>query len=432
MIACPSCGHQFELSDALTAQIREHLKTDMQAELAKRETEAKKKLDEVKAREDKLSKQREMLDQEVETKLKERLKQAEEAASTRVKGEYAEQMKEMQSVLEQRERDIKTFRDRELELRKEKRQLQEDKENAALEIARKLDEERAKVREEVEKKTSEQHRLKDLEKDKLVNDLKAALDDMKRKAEQGSMETQGEVLELDFESQLKHFFPHDEVRSVPKGIRGADLIHIVRTANGCECGTLLWEAKNTRSWSGQWIPKLKDDMIATRATMAVLVSVVLPQGVNRFGMSEGIWVSDPFCAIPLAAALRHQLIAINSERQASVGKNDKMEMLYQYLSGTQFKQKIEGIVEAFTMMQNQLNSEKRAMEKQWNEREKQIERVMRNTVGLYGDMQGIIGGTIPSIPALELETQAINPLPPDSPAMTIVDGPARVRVNIPD
>jgi hypothetical protein len=234
---------------------------------------------------------------------------------------------------------------------------------------------------------------------------------MKRRAEQGSMETQGEVLEQDFESQLKAFFSHDDIQPVPKGIRGADLIQTVRTPLGLECGVLLWEAKNTKAWNEQWIAKLKDDMIETRASVAILVSVALPDALGRFGQREGVWVSEPLSAIPLAVALREQLVAVNRERMASVGKNEKMETLYQYLAGTEFKQKIEGIVEAFTSMQSQLNQERRAMERHWKQREKQIHRVVKNTVGLYGDMQGIIGGQIPTIPALELDGDEAKQLP---------------------
>jgi hypothetical protein len=228
---------------------------------------------------------------------------------------------------------------------------------------------------------------------------------MKRKAEQGSMETQGEVLEQDFEARLKALFVHDDIQPVPKGIKGADLIQSVRTPMGDECGVLLWETKNTKAWSNAWTPKLKDDMIETRASIAVLVSVVLPNGIKRFGQVDGVWVSDPLCAIPLAAVLREQLEAISRERTASTGKNEKMEALYQYLAGVEFKQKIEGIIEAFTSMQEQLNKERRAMEKHWKQREKEIERVVKNTAGLYGDMQGIIGGQIPAIPALELDDE---------------------------
>jgi hypothetical protein len=196
---------------------------------------------------------------------------------------------------------------------------------------------------------------------------------------------------------------HDDIQPVPKGIRGADLIQAVRTPAGGECGVLLWEAKNTKAWSPSWIPKLKDDMIEIRAAAAILVSVVLPADIHRFGQIDGVWVCEPLCAVSLAAALREQLIAVNRERSVSAGKSEKMESLYHYLSGNQFKQKIEGIVEAFSSMQDQLNKERRAMERIWKQREKEIERVIKNTVGLYGDMQGIIGAQIPCIPALELD-----------------------------
>ena len=395
----------------MTHQIRDHLKTELQADVAKREAEAKRKLDEVKAREESLAKAKDALNEEVEKQLKQKLGEAEAKAAKKVEGKFADQLKELQDSLKEKNDSIKTFRANELELRKQKQALEKEKEEFDLKLQRKLDEERAGIRKEAEGKAQEQHRLKDLEKEKVINDLKASLEDMKRKADQGSMETQGEVLEQEFEAQLKRFFVHDDIAPVPKGIRGADLIHTVRTPLGADCGVLLWETKNTKAWSAQWIPKLKDDMIETRATIAILVSVVLPEGVSRFGLVDGVWVSDPLSAIPLAAALRQQLVALDRERQSSVGKNEKMEMIYHYLAGTEFKQKIEGIVEAFTAMQDQVNKERRAMEKNWKEREKQIERVIKNTVGLYGDMQGIIGGQIPRIPALELDSATVKALP---------------------
>ncbi len=401
-ITCPQCGHTFELSDVLTHQIRDDLKAELQAEVTRREAEARRKLDEVKIREEALSKAKDALGDEVEKQLKQRLAEAEAKAVKKAGERFAEQVKELQDTMREKDESLRTFRENELELRRRQRELEKAKEDAELAMQRKLDEERTKIRQDAEQKAQEQHRLRDLEKEKQLNDLKAALDDMKRKAEQGSMETQGEVLELDFEAKLRGFFPHDDIQPVKKGIRGADLIHGVRTPFGADCGALLWEMKNTKAWSAQWIPKLKDDMTETRAAIAILVSVVLPEGVGRFGMVEGVWVSDPMSALPLAAALRQQLLALDRERQASTGKGEKMEMLYHYLAGTEFKQKIEGIVGAFTAMQEQVNRERRAMEKNWKEREKQIERVVKNTVGLYGDMQGIIGGVIPQISALEL------------------------------
>jgi len=411
-ITCPQCGYEFELSDALTGKIREHLKAELQQEISRRELDLKKKTEALKEKENEITKTKEELEERIQTGIKDRLKDIEEKTAKKVEGKYADQVKEQQEIIEQQEKSIKEFRQKEIELRRKQRELEEAKQEAELAIARKLDEERAKIQEAAAKKAAEEHRLKDLEKDKIINDLKASLEDMKRKAEQGSMETQGEVLEQDLEVQLRAFFPHDDIRPVPKGVPGADIIQCVRTPFGHDCGTLLWETKNTKNWSANWIQKLKDNMPTTRAALAMLVSVALPENIERFGQMDGFWVSDPLCALPLAAVLREQLIAVSRERALSIGKNEKMEALYQYLSGNEFKQKIEGIVEAFTSMQEQLNQERRAMEKHWNQREKQIQRVIKNTAGLYGDMQGIIGGQIPKIAALELDDFTVRQLPP--------------------
>lgn len=410
-IACPECGHEFELSDALTEQIRKDLRTELQTDLVKREAEAKRNLEQAKAKEEVLAKKEDRLNEEVEKQLKQKLAAVEAKAAKKAEGKFAEELEELQNSLKEKEHAIKTFRANELELRKQKQELEKAKDELDLQLQRKLDEERANIRKEAENKVLEQHRLKDLEKDRELQRLKELLEEANRKAKQGSIETQGEVLEQDFEARLKHLFVYDSIAPVPKGVRGADLIHTVRTPLGADCGVLLWETKNTKAWSAQWIRKLKDDMIETRATIAILVSVVLPEGVSRFSMVDGVWVSDPFCAIPLAHALRQQLVALDSERHVSVNKSGKMEMLYQYLAGTEFRQKIEGIVEAFTALQDQINRERRAMEKNWNEREQQIKRVIKNTAGLYGDMQGIIGGQIPHIPALEFEAAGVKALP---------------------
>jgi len=416
LITCPNCGHEFELSDALTGKIREHLKSELQKEIAGKEGDLNKRLKALKQQEQEIAKARETLEDQIQEGVKERLKEIEEKAAKKLEGKYADKLKELEEELKERNNAIAAFRKQELELRKKQKELEEAKQEAELAIARKLDEERAKIQESAAKRAAKEHRLKDLEKDKVINDLKASLEDMKRKAEQGSMERQGEVLEQDFETQLRSFFPYDEIKPVPKGIRGADIIQTVRTPLGHECGILLWETKNTKSWSTSWVQKLKDDVINTRATLAILVSVALPENIDRFGQIDGIWVSDPLCALPLGAALREQLIAVSRERTISMGKNEKMEALYQYLSGTEFKQKIEGIVDAFTAMQEQLNQERRAMEKHWSQRERQIQRVIKNTVGLYGDMQGIIGGQIPIIAALELDDPTLKRLPQSSSA----------------
>ncbi len=292
MITCPNCGQEFEMSDALSGRIREHLKAELRQEVSRREAKLKEKTEALKAQEAQIAKSREAIDEEIEAKLKERLAEAEKKAAKKLEGRYGDQLKELQTDLEEKKADIKTFREQELELRKKQRKLEEDKESLELEVARKLDEEREKIREDTSKKIAEENRLKDLEKDKVINDLKTSLDDMKRKAEQGSMETQGEVLEQDFEAQLKGFFVHDDIQPVPKGIKGADLVQTVRTPIGGECGVLLWETKNTKAWSNNWIPKLTGRMIETQLRVPSWISVVLPDGINSFGQVVGVWVRD--------------------------------------------------------------------------------------------------------------------------------------------
>lgn len=384
--------------DGQLSELRDSLKVKdatLQKQL-ERESELKKQAAE-------LAKERLAMDDEVAKRITEQLKEVEAKAAAKMQERFENQLKELQESGAEKDASLKALREQEMELRKQQRELAKAKEEGELEMQRKLDAEREAIGKQVSEKLEEQHRLKDLEKEQMIRSLRSSVEEMKRKAEQGSMETQGEALENELEEQLRASFPHDEITPVAKGVRGADIVQTVRTPMGEDCGIMLWETKNTKAWSEAWVAKFKDDMQEKRAVLGILVSVALPAGIKRFGRVDGIWVSDPLSALPLSLALREQLVALNREQLASVGKNEKMELLYQYLAGTQFQQKISGIVEAFEAMQTQIMREKRAMEKQWKEREKQIERVVKNTVGLYGDMQGIIGGQIPTIPALELD-----------------------------
>jgi hypothetical protein len=395
------------LSDALTLELRDRLRIELQADITQREAQLHQQQEEARKRDEELSKARLDLEAEVTRRTQTKVRDLEARAKADAEQALEARLKDLSEAVTRKDQDLQQFRELELGLRKKQRELEAAVLDADLKVQRTLAEERSKIREDAEARTQESHRLKDLEKDKLIQDLKSALDDMKRKADQGSMETQGEVLELDFEERLRRMFHLDDIQPVPRGIRGADLVQMVRNPVGADCGSIIWETKNTKAWSPGWISKLKDDMAETRASLAILVTVALPEGIARFGQVDGVWVSDPLSALPLAAALRQQLLQLERERQASTGKSVKMEMLYAYLAGNEFKGRVEGIVEAFTSLQDQLQRERRAMEKNWKEREKQIERVIKNTVGLYGDMQGIIGGQIPIIEALELEPKAL-------------------------
>ena len=371
-IRCPACGKEFELSEALTGHLRTHLRQELEAETAVR--------------------------------LKQETERIEKDVRESVKASYEVELKDRSAALEASKKALADAQQQELQLRKQHRELIQTPESMEVEIARTLDAEREKIRAYALEKFAEDHNLKDREKDKMIGDLRRSLDEAKRKAEQGSMEIQGEVLELNLEEDLQSAFPGDRIEPVPKGIRGADVLQRVIGAGGAECGTIVWETKNTKSWSEAWVQKLKDDQVAVGGRLAVLVTRSLPADVPQFGMRDGLWISDWRSALGLASALRQQLEELAFEKRASVGKNEKMESLYHYLSGPDFRHKVTAVVETFNTMHDQLHRERRAMEKNWKEREKQIQRVTLNMSGLYGDIRGIAGAAIPDLEILELET----------------------------
>jgi hypothetical protein len=369
-IQCPGCGRTIPISEAIAARIR----------------------------------------QEVEASLREEhdrnLRGAVEQARAQTQAQFERTVADLSNQVAEQRRKADEAQNRELALLKRTREMEERERGLDLEVARRVDVEKKQVEEELRRIAAEHYSLKLKEKDSQIDDLKALLEEARRKSEQGSQERQGEVLELDLEEALEHTFPQDVIRPVPKGIRGADLIQEVRDAALQPCGTIIWESKNTRQWSQSWLQKLKDDQRAAGASLAILVSVALPEEVRSFGLADGVWVSSVSCYLALAMALREQLIRVAFARKAGQGMHEKMESLYAYLSGDEFRQRVEASVETFRVMQDQLARERRAMEKLWKEREKQIERLVVNTVGMYGSIRGIIGAKLPEIPALDLESIA--------------------------
>jgi hypothetical protein len=225
---------------------------------------------------------------------------------------------------------------------------------------------------------------------------------MKKKMTQGSMQTQGDVLEVDIEERLKREFPTDEISPVSTGVKGGDIQQQVRSRSGAEAGLILWECKRTKGWSSGWIPKLKSDGRNCKASICLLVSETLPEEIDTFGQMEGVWVSSLKMCIPLAHALRHILLEVAQEKSLQVGRLDKAELVFEYMTGPEFKGRLEAILEAYKNMLEDLESEKRAMEKIWSKREKQIRQVTTNLSGMHGDLAGISAGALPSIKLLEL------------------------------
>jgi hypothetical protein len=313
----------------------------------------------------------------------------------------AVELEDMRRQVREKTEQITELQQTELGLRERERQLEDDKRSLELEVARKVDEERHKIEEVVSARVAEEYQLREKDHTKLIEDLREQLSIMKQKAEQGSQQMQGEVLELELEQLLKTSFPIDVIEPVPKGVPGADVLQAVTTQTGHHSGVIIWESKRTKHWSDGWVGKLKDDQRAAKADIAVLVTQALPKGVTNFGQQDGVWVTTYACALGLAAALRQGLIQLMHMKMASVSKDEKMEVVFNFLTGSEFRNRVQAIVETFIAMQADLETEKRVSVKRWAQREKQIERIIDNTAGMYGDLQGLIGTSMQSIPALE-------------------------------
>ena len=439
-IKCPQCGTEIEVGEVLARQIatevearvrqeaeartrqavaaaREKERDAVRLQLKDMELQLSEKNKVVQAAEQKelglLAQQRELaarekqLEQDVEKRLAEREQELTRKIQAEASKASAQQLEALQQTLQSKDKAMDEARSRELALMKDKAALDEKRKDMELDYQRKLIEERQQLEKQLIDKYASEADLKLKERDKQIEDLRKSLAEAKRKSEQGSMETQGEALELDLEANLNSHFPHDGISPVPKGIRGADIIQAVNNQNMAACGSIIWETKNTKAWNSAWIDKLKDDQRAIGANLCVLVSTELPEGVKTFGQIDGVWVTSVAACIPLAMTLRQQLVQVTFARSASEGKSEKMEMVYEYLSGDAFRHKVEAIVETFVGMQEQLNKEKRAYARLWKEREKQIERIIENTAGMYGDVRGLIGSAVPEIQALTLEADAL-------------------------
>ncbi len=369
-IVCPFCGKTVEITDALKKESeKEHLQ-----EL---EVKHKKELEET------------------------RLTAVDQAAK-KAQVEYQDQSKQASEDAKEKEERIKKLIDQITELTQELRKSKREREEAKLEMQKTLAQEEEKIWQEAQKKADENSRQKISEKDKQLQDTLKELEDAKRKLQQGSQQAQGEVFELEFENSLQKQYPNDKILPVGKGIRGADIIQEVWDARGNYVGKILWELKNTKTWSEGWIDKLKGDKRTINAEEAILISEVMPTNMQVAGFRDGVWVTQRAFVIPLADTMRAKLIQMYYIKNSVKAKDEKMEILYSYLSGTEFKHRVEGIIDAFTNMQAEIEKEKRYFSNKWARDEKNIRQVIDNTYGMHGDLKGIIGSVLPQIKGIEL------------------------------
>ena len=379
-ISCPSCHTKIPLTRAL----RDQIELSVKQRFDDRERELKRAFE----------RQR---DEEVQRVWKE--------AAAIAERQLADELNVLREQNAEQQARIAEAREIELALRKRERDLDRRQQDLELTVARQLDEERQRIIADTHTRLADAQRLKDVEKERQLTDMRRQIEDLKRKADQGSQQLQGEAGEEELDSLLRSAFPTDEITGIGQGLRGADIHQVVVDARGRRCGGILWECKNARNWSDGWLAKLKQDQRALHADVAVLVSATLPKGCSRFTLTDGVVITDFACATALAAVLRQNLVQLAQARTAVMHKEERLELLYRYLSGIGFRQRVEAVVEAFTGMRQELEQERRAAERQWARRARQIETVTFSIAGMYGDLQGLV--PLPPIALLEAPGEEI-------------------------
>jgi hypothetical protein len=373
----------------------------------KRYTEDKQKLEAEKAQlqqeAEQLKLKAENQDRIVEDKLRLAKSQLQEEAIKKAASEMQLQMEMLNKELTEKSQKLKESQVKELELMQKEKQIKEREESLKLEMEKQMLERQKEIEERVKKMESERSDLKIKELEKKLSDQVELAETMRRKAEQGSMQLQGEVLELALEELLKANFPFDAIEEVAKGTKGADCVQLVRNNVAQLCGKIIYESKRTKAFTNEWIEKLKRDMRAQQADIAVIVTEVLPKDMDTFGFKDGVWICRFSDVKPLAFLLRDSLIKIYGAVISQENRGDKMQLLYNYLTGNEFRQNIEAVMEGFVSLKDGITREKVQMEKMWKEREKQLDKVLLNTTQFYGSIKGIAGNAIGDIKLLDGE-----------------------------
>ncbi len=412
-IICPNCKTEIKLTESLAAPLIEATRRQFEEQLAQKDSNIAKREQAMREKEKQLADAKAKLDEQVANQVAEQLakdrariaaeesKKAKLAAATDLE-QKSREVADLQDVLKQRDEKLAEAQKAQAELIKKQRELDDAKREVELTVEKRVQENLAAAREQAKKEAEESLKLKVAEKDQTIASMQQKIEELKRRAEQGSQQLQGEVQELELENLLRVRFPLDSIEPVPKGEHGGDVLQRVVGPGGQHSGTILWESKRTKSWSDGWLTKLREDQRTAKAEVAVLVSQVLPKGVDTFEMVDGVWVTHARTALPVAMILRKSLLEVSMARQVTEGQQTKTEMIYQYLTGPRFRQRVEAIVEAFSTMREDLDKERKAIMKQWAKREEQIERVMGATVGMYGDLQGIAGKSLQEIEGLSL------------------------------
>ena len=413
-ITCPQCKTDFPLTQSLAAPLLEATRQKYEKQMSDKDADVARREQALRDKEKQVAEEKRTLDSQIADQVADQLRDerarviAEESKKAKLANaaeleSRAQELRELQEVLKARDKKLAEAQKAQADIIKKQRDLDDAQRELELTIEKRVQNSLTEVRSQAKREAEDGLRLKVMEKDQTIASMQQKIEELKQKAEQGSQQLQGEVQELELEQTLRAKFPFDTIEPVPKGEFGGDTLHRVGNSSGVTSGTILWETKRTKNWSNGWLAKLRDDQRTAKADLCVLVSQTLPEGIETFDVIDGVWVTHPKCVLPVATILRHTLQQVSSTRLIAVGQQTKAEMIYEYLMGPRFRQRVEAIVESFSCMQEDLDRERKAIMKQWAKRQEQIERVMGATVGMYGDMQGIAGKSLREIEGLELE-----------------------------
>lgn len=418
-IKCPNCGHVFDVENVLAADIELRYKQEFQDKLQKslsKVEDEKKKLEADQLQfEEKKKKENEIFSQKLQQERQKLETEIQEQLRKSISSDFENRFKLLQQSEADKEEKLKEARKKELVFLQKEQLLINKEAELELTLQKKLQQERTAITEQVrtleteknlQKETAYQLRLKEMQMQ--LDEQKKLAEEMRRRAEQGSMQRQGEGQELLLEEILKEIFPFDRLEEVGKGVEGADCIQVVRNNAGKECGKIIYESKRTKAWSNHWVDKLKADMRSSGADVAILVTQVFPKDMDRFGERDGIWLCSFNEVSSVARLIRDGIIKIYEIQKREENKGDKMQLLYNYLTGNEFKGQVEAIVEGFMSMKQGIAKERIQMEKIWKEREKQLEKVLMSTSGMYGSVKGIAGASIGDIPLLDGDSEPGN------------------------
>ncbi len=403
-IDCPNCGHSFDVEEALAGKLEASLRKEF-------EEKAALQAEKLNAQRQNLIEQEKQLHAEKEAqneRLKEQLNLALKAEREKIEKQNKEEIQQELDALREenlkRKNENTALRKKEVEMMQKEQALKEKAEELELEVQKKMLEQQKSIEEKAALKEREKFEMERLSLQKQIDDNKKLAEEMKRKAEQGSMQLQGEVQELALEDLLTRSYPFDRIEEVSKGIRGADCLQFVVNELQQECGSIVYESKRTQNFSGDWIEKLKNDQVACKADIAVIVTQTMPKDMEHFGLKDGVWICSFREVASVSLALREMLLRLHRMKSSEENKGDKMLLLYNYLTSNEFVQNVQIISENYNGMLEQLNTEKRAMMKMWKVREKQIWAVQENIGSLFGSIKGIAGNALPNNTFLELDS----------------------------